>query len=131
MRTRGWAARLQALVLQRLQVPFAWGVNDCAGFAADVVLALHQRDTLAALRVPRATALQALRQQRALQGAAALDRCGLPRVAPAFATVGDLLLLRQRRRELLALCNGSEALAPGTEGLVALPLRQAVAAWRT
>ena len=137
MRTRGWATRFQALVQQRLQAPFGWGSNDCTSFACDHVQALHEHDTLAALRVPRATARQALRQMRRLGGADAVTRCGLQPVPPALAGVGDLVLLeqlrpgrRQRAELVLGVCNGSAALLPGRIGLVALPMRQAVAGWR-
>lgn len=130
-RTRGWAGRLNALIVQRLALPFDWGPNDCAAFAADAVLALHEHDTLAPLRVPRRTARQALRAVRAAGGPAVLSRCGLEPVSAGLAGVGDLVLVLQGRIYLLAVCNGMDALAPGTTGLVAHPMRRAVAAWRT
>lgn len=63
-------------------------------------------------------------------GPEAITRCGLQPIEPARAGVGDLVLLRLPRRQLLAVCNGAEALAPGAQGLEALQMRHAVRAWR-
>lgn len=130
-RTRGWQARLHRLVAERLTRPFAWGEHDCVAFACDAVQALHEHDTLAPLRVPRRSARQALRQVRAAGGPAALLRCGLEPMHAAMAGSGDLVLVQQRRVMLLAVCTGADALAPGDAGLVAHPMRTALAAWRT
>lgn len=130
-RQPGWPRRLGDLVQRRLAEPFAWGTNDCASFVADAVMALHCADTLAPLRVPRHTARQAVRQASAAGGVDVLQRCGLQPEPPAQARVGDVVLFRQRRHPLLAVCNGPDALAPGHSGLECLPMAHAVAAWRT
>lgn len=133
-RVPDWAARLGLLVATRLDEPFAWGWNDCVGFVADALLALHGRDTMAEFRTQRSGQRQAWLQLREGGGLkAGLARAGLPPVAPGLAQVGDVVLLvlgPRGRRRVLAVCNGSDALAPGPHGLVSTPMALAVAAWR-
>lgn len=131
-RLPGWPQRLGELVTQRLAVPFAWGSNDCAAWLADAVAVQHGRDTLAELRGVRASWLQARRQIRRGGGyPAAMARAGLQAVPPALAQRGDAVLLEQPGTwPVLAVCMGADALAPGADGLQAVPMAQAVAAWR-
>ena len=130
MRTRNWQAALSAFVAARLHVPFAWGSNDCCLFAADAVQAMTGIDHAAELR-DYGSALEAARL--------IADRGGLARiasgalgdpVAPVFASVGDVVLIENEGRELLALCNGTTGLAPGELGMVVLSMNAAKAAWR-
>ena len=46
LRLPNWTHRLSALMLARAQVPFAWGSNDCASFAADVAAVSYTHLTL-------------------------------------------------------------------------------------
>lgn len=39
-RVEDWPERLAAFIEQRRKMPFAWGSNDCALFAADAVCAI-------------------------------------------------------------------------------------------
>lgn len=133
-RPAGWQRRLQAVVVERLAQPFEWGRNDCISFVADALQAMHDgRDVLAESRQARATPRQAHRALRDAGGLlAGLARAGLEPVAASHALLGDVVLLRPagRRRELLALCNGADALAPGPLGLEVIPMAHAVMAWR-
>jgi hypothetical protein len=137
-RQPGWPHRFNALVLQHLHTPFAWGVHDCLSWAADVALALHGTDTLGHGRAhcqPRHSARQALRRLRLRGGPiVALERgffaAGLAAVPVGQALVGDLLFLPASARwPALAVCNGAVALAPGAQGLVTWPVRGACTAW--
>jgi hypothetical protein len=136
LRLPNWSHQLDRLCQQRLHMPFAWGPNDCAAFAADAVLAMRGHDSLHGLRLPRTSARAAGRAKGAIGGFhAALRRAGLQEVAPALAQRGDLVLLHQpahgrRMRSLLAVCMGAWAVAPSTHGLASVPMNQAVAAWR-
>lgn len=130
-RVADWTRRLGALMLDRQAVPFAWGVNDCASFAADAVQAVRGEDLLAELRGPRRTVHAALRQSIAIGGIpAAIERAGLVEVAPALAQRGDLLWLAQGGEHVLAVCWGELAAAPGPAGLAFEPVARAVRAWR-
>jgi hypothetical protein len=128
-RQPGWQRRFGELVVRHLSKPFEWGRHDCCTWAADAVMALRGHDTLAPTRVPRLNARQGLRAMKAAGGPEAITRCGLQPIAPAQASRGDLVLLQQGRRQLLAVCNGADALAPGARGLESLPMRCALRAW--
>ncbi|MFN3303037.1 MAG: DUF6950 family protein [Roseateles sp.] len=131
MRVPDWPRRLSALMLARQDVPFAWGLNDCASFAADAAQALRGVDVLAELRGERRTALAARRQIEAGGGIpAALARAGLAEVPPALAQRGDLLWLAQGEDHVLAVCWGELAAAPGPQGLGFASMDGAVRAWR-
>jgi hypothetical protein len=132
MRRADWMQHFDALVQQRLLQRFAWGSNDCVAFVADVLQAMHGRDTLAEFRTQRRCARQAQAQLAAGGGLdAGLARAGLLPVPPAMAGVGDVVLLALgKRRRVLAVCNGAEALSPGRHGLAAMPMHRAVQAWR-
>ncbi|MBS0427612.1 MAG: hypothetical protein JSR41_10040 [Proteobacteria bacterium] len=130
MRTRNWQAALSTFIAERRSTPFAWGSNDCCLFAADAVHAMTGVDPAAELR-GYSSALDAARLVEARGGLAriAAGALGEP-VAPVFASVGDVVLIENEGRELLALCNGTTALAPGELGLVVLGMDAAKAAWR-
>ena len=130
MRRRDWEGRFAAFVAERRCVPFAWGSNDCCLFAADAVLAITGTDHAGVLRV-HTSALEAARlvAQRGGLRQIATDALG-PAVAPAMATVGDVVLVVNEGRELLAVCNGGTAIAPGERGMVALGMDAALAAWK-
>ncbi|MBS0430496.1 MAG: hypothetical protein JSR41_24685 [Proteobacteria bacterium] len=130
MRTRNWQAALSAFIAERRSVPFAWGSNDCCLFAADAVQAMTGVDHAAELR-GYGSALEAARLIEARGGLEriASDALGEP-VAPVFASVGDVVLIDNEGRELLALCNGTTALAPGELGMVVLGMDAAKAAWK-
>lgn len=130
-RLRDWPERLDALLRERAATPFAWGRNDCCLFAGDVVHALTGHDPLAALRGRYASRRDALRLLATLGGyEAAITGVLGPRTDAARATVGDVLLIDNAGRPMLAVCNGTSAVAPGRHGLVTEPLAGVRAAWR-
>jgi hypothetical protein len=131
MRLVDWQLRYAAFMQERAAMPFAWGVNDCALFAADCVLAITGRDPAAALRGTYDDALGAARRIEELGGlqAAASAALGEP-VAPGFASVGDVVLAMNEGRELLMVCNGTSAIGPAEGGAAALGMESAIVAWK-
>lgn len=129
-----WPVRLEALLRERQARPFAWGVHDCALFAADAVQAITGQDLAQGLRGLSVRA--ALRRLRAHGPCANLGLYALatqalgPAMAPVWASVGDVLLLPMGRRCALAVCNGDTAIGPGRHGLVHAAAGTALAAWR-
>jgi hypothetical protein len=125
-----WQLRLEAFVSGRQAQPFAWGVNDCAVFAADAVEALTGERHWPHLRgLPTArVALRVLREHGGL-AAMATQSLGAP-LPPGYAGVGDLVLVTVGRHEALGICNGGTVLGPGAEGVVAVSMAVARAAWR-
>lgn len=111
-------------------MPFEWGRNDCSLFACDAMLAMTEVDHAAAFR-GYTTAREALRLIKDHGGLRAIASAALGEsVAPAYAAVGDLVLVKNNGRELLAICNGTNVIAPGKSGMVVLGMDAAVAAWK-
>lgn len=130
MRMRNWQGALSAFITERRSTPFAWGSNDCCLFAADAVQAMTGVDHAAELR-GYGSALEAARLIDARGGLQAIASAALgDPVLPVFASVGDVVLIENEGRELLALCNGTTALAPGELGMAVLGMDAAKAAWK-
>lgn len=130
MRVRDWQSRFQALVLERLHLPFAWGVNDCALFAADAVLATTGKDPAAGLR-GYSTAREAATIIETNGGLLFLtnDRLGA-RIKTAQAQVGDIGMVDSPNGFALAVWGGSMWMVPGPDGLVMRQLDEARLVWR-
>jgi hypothetical protein len=126
-----WRLQLDALVSARMHAPFAWGVNDCALFAADAVAAVTGQDPASHLRGHR-TARQALRTIRSHAGLFGIATSALG--APAGehnAREGDVLLVGMGKRTALGvMLNDGMLVGPGTGGLCSAPLTDALCAWR-
>lgn len=121
-----WQARMRALIADRLHRPFEWGVNDCALFAADAVVAMTGFDPAADLRgLPERQALRVIRKHGGLYELA----CSALGPARSVMLPGDILLVDNAGRDVLAVFNGNLALAPGAAGLVGIPHAAARAAW--
>lgn len=127
-----WNMRLDALARARLCMPFAWGSNDCFGFAADAVQAMTGSDLLHGLRGNHRTWQAAYRRHARTPGGAVgvINAAGLPCIDPRLARRGDLVRIAQPLFDLLAICNGRDAIAPGVDGLELAPMDGAVSAWR-
>lgn len=136
LRPAGAAHRLHALVLERHDQPFAWGIRDCCLWAADAVFAVTQRDLAADIRGSYWSARQAARVVRDRGGLQALvtDRMGAP-IALSDAIDGDVCLLVPEAQEhipgldaLGVLWRGS-ILAQGDKGLCVHRTNMASAWW--
>ena len=125
-----WTDRLAAFLESRRAVPFAWGRNDCALFAADAVAAMTGQDPAAALR-GYSTAAEAARRMQAVGGLAALADAALgAQIDPKLAFRGDIVMLALRDRECLGVVDGARIASPGEAGLLFLPRSAATLAWR-
>lgn len=128
-RREDWAERLHDYLDERRDVPFAWGTNDCASFAAGAVQAM----TGESLQIPQvesaAAYLHFLRDYGPLD-AIVDDTLGERLPSPAFAQRGDVVLLFVDERATLGVCIGVEAAAPGQDGMLTVPMSTATAAWR-
>lgn len=130
MRLTDWQLRLSEFAKERAAMPFEWGRNDCCLFTVDAVLAMTGIDHGAAFRGYE-TALEAERLLQLHGGVRQLatDAWGQP-VRPAFAAVGDPVLMLNDGRELLAICNGTNAIGAGPDGIAVLHMDDALAAWK-
>lgn len=125
-----WQPRLQAFIQSRWAQPFAWGSHDCCLFVCDAIEAITGHDPAADLRGYQ-TEREAMRILNAHGGVRGLAQARAGAAVPVSAAqVGDVGLLPFNGRDTLALCGGAHWLAPGAEGLVALPIDAASLAWR-
>jgi len=125
-----WQVRFEAFMRERAAMPFAWGRNDCALFAADAVLALTGVDVVpAGLRGKGARAAWRIVRDHGGMQALASEVMGDP-VPLLTARIGDVMLLALPRRQALGICNGQTVLGPGPAGVVAMPMAHALACWR-
>jgi hypothetical protein len=131
IRLPDWQQRMEAFIALRMAMPFAWGANDCATFAADCVQAITGHDPAPVGLRKHTTAKQAYRAMARHGGLAGIAQAALGEPVPALlAGVGDVVLVTAGKREAFAICNGSTALAPSAHGLVSVPLQGARYAWR-
>lgn len=132
-RLRDWQERLEALVASRIDAPFAWGINDCALFAADAVLAMTGEDPAADARGTYSDekgALRTIKKMGGLEGIAA-TRAGGVEVPPMSARVGDIVLGTLGDVTCLGVCGGVSWIAPSRDGgLLPVSMSLAVKAWR-
>lgn len=111
-------------------MPFAWGANDCCTFAADCVQAITGSDCAESLR-GHTTAKQAYRALQKHGGVIGIATAALGQPVPAaFAQVGDVVLSKAGKRDMLAICNGGTCLAPSANGLAHLDMASATLCWR-
>lgn len=130
MRSADWQERFAAYIRARTEMPFAWGPNDCCSFAAGAVEAMTGRNPMEGIQAYDSP-LAAARMVEEGGGLHALASSLLgDAVSPLMAAVGDVVLVENRGRELLAICNGTGVLAPAADRLAALDMTAARAAWK-
>ena len=130
MRRVDWQVCLAEFANKRLTMPFEWGRNDCCLFTVDAVLAMTGVDHAEKFR-GYSTALAAARIVEKQGGILqlAIDAWGAS-VSPLRAGVGDVVLVINEGRELLAVCNGTTAIGPGPDGIAVMDMNAAIAAWK-
>lgn len=122
-----WRSRLSALVSAALQRPFEWGVNDCALFAADAILAQTGTDPATGWRGQYRSAREArtLMRARGIADKITLLASLLPEVPLSRADAGDIAILGIGDDLPVAVITGPLLAAPGPTGLRFAP-RQAM-----
>lgn len=129
-RREDWPERLNEMIEMRRSMPFAWGLQDCASFAAACVLAMTDTPPLEGLPVwtSREQAETLLTELGGLE-AAVTDRLGEP-IDAAMARRGDVVLVDVAGVAALGVCLGTVAAAPGPHGLEWAPPAMWQHAWR-
>lgn len=131
MRRVDWQERFSSFAKTRANVPFAWGSNDCCTFAAGVVEAITGSNPMATAE-PYSSETGAARLIAEAGGLRELASAFLGvHVPPAFAAVGDVVMVENEGRQALGICNGTTVIGPSlNRGLVALDMSAALAAWK-
>jgi hypothetical protein len=133
-RLSNWPRLLADFIESRRNVPFAWGTNDCCTFAADALMAIHGDDPMKHLRgtyadAPGAFEIIGTADDLPNVAGEILADCGFREVEPAFAGRGDPVCV-MLERPTCGVHLGNLIAAPGEQGLVFLPPREIVKAWR-
>lgn len=126
MRHEDWEKRLN----QHLESvgPFEWGANDCCLFAANAVLAITGDDYAKPYRGYK-TAKGALSRLKGIGVAGVATKAlGAPKAA-VFAKRGDVVSFDSGDGIALGVCVGAKIAAVGQDGLVMLPMSEALQAW--
>lgn len=126
-----WPERLAAFIEERRHVPFEWGRNDCATFAADALLAITGVDVLGQLRGQWAAEDRALAVAARLHGMpmAARRLLGRPLPQVALAPRGAVVCARMGALPIMGVLAGARWCAPGADGLQFRPGAEIRLAW--
>jgi len=133
VRLAGWESRLSSVIESARRLPYVLGEHDCFRVACLAIEALTGIDHWPQFRGyrTRREALAAIARHGSTFEAAGDWFFGSPRVPARRARRGDLVALADAAGEKhLGVCLGRTAayLAPG--GLVFLPVKSALCAWR-
>jgi hypothetical protein len=108
--------------------PFEWGANDCCLFAANGVRAITGEDYAKPYRGYK-TAKGAMSRLKDIGVAGVATKAlGEPK-PPTLAKRGDVVSFESGDGLALGLCIGAKIAAVGQDGLIMLPMNQALQAW--
>ena len=135
-RLDSWQTTLSVYLLQCYGRPFKYGVMDCGLFVAGAIEAMTGVDVASELRgyQNRTQAFEAIRRVCGCKNMLVIcdhiaAEFGCPAIPVTMAQRGDALQLRSGSLGIVAM-HGTELLTPYKDGLLRLPLKQAVRAWR-
>jgi hypothetical protein len=118
-----------AFIASRQDTPFAWGSNDCCGFASGAVEALTGRNLPAEAGLHWSTPREAARSLSDAGGLEAVADRLLTEIHPASAMRGDLGIVAGRRRPVVVVVEGANLIGPDRNGLGRLPRSALLKAW--
>lgn len=124
-----WEDRLFEFVDARLHMPFAWGTNDCIGFAVDWIELCTGERVFEAEHDDAAGAAAALAKRGGIVQAIT-DVLGEPLPKPRGAQRGDIGLVEIEGRQSAVVVIGADAVGPGENGLHSVPIDALTMAWR-
>ncbi len=141
-RVQHWDTRaLHDFLVKRVSMPFQWGANDCALFAADGIEAMTGTDIAADFRGRYTTELGAFRAIKTIaNGTTVADavaycaaKSGMAELEhPLKAQRGDLVVLEDAGRLISGLVHlsGRHIAAVGESGLKRIAITAVKRAWR-
>ena len=128
IRLENWPVRLDAAIEAARGRPFKWGEHDCATWASEVVCAITgARYWFAASYGSEKDADREIERLGLDSLAAGVSRVLEPLESPLLAQRGDIV---QHKIGALGVCVGSMAMCLRERGLIAVPVKNCVRAWR-
>lgn len=126
-----WTERHIAFIAERLNVPFAWGRQDCCILLADQVMAITGTDPAKRWR-GYTTERGALSRVKKAGGMRSLARlAGLGEKHIGLAQRGDGVLANMEGRETFGIVVGDGRwCAPGADGLLFRPMAEAIVVYQ-
>ena len=126
-----WPQRLVRTIEAKRREPHAWGLNDCALCAADMVMAQTGQDFGAAFRgrYDDEAGARAMLGTLGHDDLASLADSVLPR-GEGRPQRGDVVLQPHPAGDFLAIVWGGGVVGPGPRGLALVPRAPAAAFWR-
>ena len=124
-----WPELLAQFLVERTPMPFVWGVNDCATFAADWVRLTTGAELLDVRHDSALSAMRAMQEEGGL-AAAVTARLGEPYEHPQMAGRGDIAIAEMDGEECLVVVDGLHIAGPGEHGLVLNDRSMIKTAWR-
>lgn len=133
-RPQDWPEQLGELLASARNVPFEWGMHDCATIACDWVLEMRGIDPMAGDRGAYANeaGFEALVDPYSGLAEFVADRAAAAGIAdcpPAFAQRGDIALVRLGNQECLGIVDGRHVAVPTLAGLRLAPRAAISRAW--
>lgn len=141
-RIEHWATRpYHEFLLARAKMPFAWGQNDCALFAADGVLAITGVDIAAEFRGKYSDERSAFAAIKQVAGGSTVadaaawcaEKHGLAELKfPLMAQRGDLVVFQNGANLIAGLVhlNGRHMVSVAESGAVRFSITEVKRAWR-
>ena len=126
MRLDGWERRLQEY-LDGIG-PFEWGKTDCCMFSVGAVLAITGTDHGKGYRYKTESGAGKVLLKHGGVEAIATKHLGEPK-PPKLAQRGDIVSVDVGNGVALGVCIGAKIAAMQADGLIYLPMSQAIKAW--
>lgn len=147
-RQKHWATRAyHEFLMARAKVPFKWGANDCALFAADGIGAISGVDIAEDFRGKYTDEVGAMALIKTVCGGSTIADAAVycarkhgliewldksEKAAPFFARRGDLVVFSAQSGSMVAglvHLSGAHIVAVGEKGLYRFPITSALRAW--
>ena len=127
-----WRTRLGAYIESVRRAPFAYGVLDCALFAAGAVEAMTGEDLAGGARGAYDSFTGGIREihRRGFIDPVDMARAHFPEIAPSLAQVGDVAVVETAEGRAMGVVQGARIFLMGLEGLVTVDLLAARLAFR-
>lgn len=131
MRLSNWPSALSVFVESRRRAPFEWGVNDCAIFTADAVMAITGVDYAAEYRGQYHTYEESkeLLNRNGYDGMVSVLEKIFNATDPNHIKRGDIAIFTGRYGLTMGICTGNHIVSPGECGIELIPMSAAEKGW--